>query len=252
MHYKYTTDRFTTSLVRTMLTVGFHIGLRPEELLILKVDDIFFDEGYIFIREQKKNYRQRQIWLDPPVLYSHQQNSLKNWTSVWREGIANGYSGDFLFIQKNGKPFSNVDTQRMFLNRYCKPVWKHFSPKIMRDWCAIARLIRTKIETKNWDIRVVKNALGHKYEKTTENYIKYAENYFRNDNYDWLRAVLKFHPHSKRMQKLMKQQYGACQKIPEILKNRTTDMNGFLPTNGQNGSPEVRSPPVGNYGPGRN
>jgi hypothetical protein len=127
----------------------------------------------------------------------------------------------------------------MYLSPFCTAVWSDFKPKIMRDWSAIARLIRTKVETKKWDVRTVKNALGHKYEKTTESYIKFAEDYYRKDPYDWLRSVLKFHKSSMRMLRLMKQEYGPSpKKITEIL------------TNGKKGFIEVRRSPVEFYGPG--
>jgi len=239
MHKWYSNDRFENALIRTLLTVGFHIGVRPEELIILKVNDVHFDDGYIFIREQKKKYRERQVWIDEPVMNSKQQNSLSNWVNVWRPKRVNGKSGDYLFIQKDGAPFPSEDALRMYLTPFVKLVWNDFKPKIMRDWSAIARLIRTKIETKNWDIRTVKNDLGHKYEKTTESYIRYAENYYRKDPYDWLRSVLKFHRHSLRMLRLMKQEYGPSpKKITEILTN---DKKGVI---------EVRVSPVEIYGPG--
>ncbi|HUS99463.1 MAG TPA: site-specific integrase, partial [Candidatus Thermoplasmatota archaeon] len=238
IHHWYTNDRFENALIRTLLTVGFHIGPRPEELIILKVNDIYLDEGYIFIREQKKKYRERQVWVDEPVMTSKQQNSVGNWVNIWRPKRVNEKSGDFIFIQKNGSPFPSEDALRMYLSPFVKPIWCDFCPKIMRDWSAIARLIRTKIETKKWDTRTVKDDLGHKYEKTTESYIRYAKNYYRKDPYDWLRAVLKFHKNSMRMKRLMKQEYGPCQEIPQIL------------TNEKNRTPEVRVSPVEIYGPG--
>lgn len=234
MHKWYTNDRYENALIRTLLTVGFHTGMRPEELLILKVHDIKFKEGYIIIREQKKRYRERQVWIDDPVLNSRQQNSLKNWVEIWRPKAITNESGDYLFIQKNGIPFPSEDALRNYLAPFVKPVWNDFKPKIMRDWSAIARLIRTKIETRKWDTRVVKNDLGHNYESTTENYIRFAENYYRRDPYDWLRSVLKFHPHSKRM----KQYYGSSQeKTTKIL------------TNEKKGVIEVRVSPVEVNGP---
>ncbi len=216
MHHWYTNDRFENALIRTLLTVGFHTGVRPEELVILKVKDVRFDEGYLLIHEQKKKYRERQVWIDESVLSSRQQNSLRNWVILWRPRKANEKSGDFLFIQKNGTPFPSAEALRMYLMPFCKPVWPDFKPRIMRDWSAIARLIRTKIETKKWDTRIVKNDLGHKHEKTTESYIRFAENYYRRDPYDWLRAVLKFHPDSKRMLSL-RQEYGPSQEVTVIV-----------------------------------
>lgn len=234
IHNRYTWDYYTNALIKTILTVGFNAGLRPEELIIIKVDDVKFEEGYILIREQKKRFRERQIWIEDSVMNSRQQNSLKNWINIWRKKEENKLSGDILFIQKGGKPFPSEDALRMFLSPYCKQVWQEFCPKIMRDWSAIARLIRTKVETKKWDTRTVKNALGHKYEKTTESYIKFAEEYYRKDPYDWLRSVLKFHPHSKRM----KQHYSSSQK------------NTVTLTNGKKWFIEELVSPVENDGPG--
>lgn len=219
MHKWYSNDRFENALIRTLLTVGFHIGLRPEELITIKVDDIKLDDGYIFIREQKKKFRERQVWIDDAVMNSRRQNSLRNWVEIWRPKRANDNSGKFLFIQKNGEPFPSEDALRMYLSPFVKPVWSEFKPKIMRDWSAIARLIRTKEETKKWDIRTVKHDLGHKFQQTTESYIRYAENYYRKDPYDWLRAVLKFHKNSLRMLRLMEQEYGPGQEIPPISIN---------------------------------
>lgn len=195
MHHNYSGDKFTKALIRTIMTVGFHIGSRPEELVFLKIRDIYFDDGYIIIHEQKKKNRPRQVWLDDRVMNCRRNSSLRNWVYIWRKRQANELSGDFLFIQKDGTPFPSEDALRMFLSPYCKSVWNPFCPKIMRDWSAIARLIRTKVETGNWAIRDVKDDLGHRHEDTTETYVNFAKNYYRKDPYDWLRAVLKFHEH---------------------------------------------------------
>ena len=244
IHYKYPCDKYTRALLRTLLTLGFQTGVRPEELITLKMNDIFFSEGYIFITEQKKKFRERQIWLEPPVMYSHQQNSLKNWVEIWRPQKATKNSGNYLFIKQDGTPFPSEDALRRFLSRYCKPVWPYFKPKIMRDWSAIGRLIRTKIETKKWDVWQVKNALGHAKVSTTEEYIRFAEDYYRHDCYDWLRAVLKYHPNSKRMKCLVVQEHRSGQEVPEVLNSAPKS------TNGKKGAPENRVSPVGKNGPG--
>jgi len=234
IHYWYCSDRYENALIRTILTVGFQSGVRPGELLTIKVNDVKLNEGYILITEQKKKHRERQIWLEDDVLNRRQQNSLKNYIEIWRPQVITGPSRDILFLQKNGKPFPSEDALRMYLAPFVKPVWKDFKPKIMRDWCAIARLIRTKIETKKWDTRTVKNALGHKYESTTENYIRYAEEYYRKDPYDWLRAVLKFHKTSKRMRLFLRKDNGPSQeKDPKILTNVKKTLSLRLPTGGK-------------------
>ena len=72
-------------MIKTILTVGFYSGLRPEELTELKVENIDFDNGMIVITEQKKRHRNRQIRVEKPVIYSRQQNSLMNFINIWRK-----------------------------------------------------------------------------------------------------------------------------------------------------------------------
>ena len=190
IHYNYTNDKITNSLIKTILTLGFNSGLRPEELIILQVKNIDFDTCSIILTEQKKRYRNRQIRIEPPVMYSPKQNSMYNWIYIWRPRITTETDG-YLFIQNNKKPFITEDSLRTFLAKRIKHIWKPFSPKKVRDWNAIARLIRTKEKTGQWDIRTVTKALGHKHQSTTEGYVEFAELYYQNDKYDWLRSVLK-------------------------------------------------------------
>ena len=56
---------------------------------------------------------------------------------------------------------------------------------------AIARLIRSKIETKHRDIWDVKEWMGYEKIDTTEDYVKFAKHYYRNAPYDWVDAGLK-------------------------------------------------------------
>jgi len=232
IHYKYSNDKYINSLIKTILTVGFYTGLRPEEITELKVGNIDFDNGLIVITEQKKRHRNRQIRVEKPVMYSRQQNSLSNYICIWRKKITDINNG-ILFLKPNGKPFETEDDLRGFLADYVKPIWNPFCPKIMRDWFAIAKLIRTKIETGKWDIYEVERNLGHSKVSTTEIYIEFAEMYYENFKFDWLRSVLKFHSNSKRMNKLMKEDYRTCKKS----------------TNGKNGLGLIKFSPVGKYAP---
>ena len=63
----------------------------------------------------------------------------------------------------------------------------------MRHWCATARLIKSKVDTDNWDIWEVKDWMEHDKLDTTENYVKYAKKYYRNAPFDWIKSVLKHH-----------------------------------------------------------
>jgi len=206
IHHKYSKDRITNSLIKTMLTVGFNTGLRPEELIKLRIKNIYFESNSIILTEEKKRYRNRQLRLDPPVIHSRKQNSLHNWIKIWRTQIPNHEHSNYVFLQKNGRPFTTSDAFRTFLTKHgIKDIWKQFSPKKMRDWNAIARLIRTKLQKSTWDIREVTKKLGHKYQNTTEGYVEFAELYYENEAYDWLRAVLKH-------QKCLMREYRSSQK----------------------------------------
>lgn len=61
----------------------------------------------------------------------------------------------------------------------------------MRHWCAIARLIKTKRETRTFDVLTVRNWLGHTDIKTTQNYINHADMYYNQAPVDWIANAIK-------------------------------------------------------------
>jgi len=238
IHYKYFKDPVKNAFLRTLLTVGFHIGARPKELIIIKVSDIDFEECKVTKREEKTGNPYHTVKVDRPIMYSHQQNSLKNWITIHRPRIMKKFGlteedvGGLLFLNPDdGRPFSNSYKLWYYCAKHVKPVWKHFTPKIMRDWCAIATLIRYKERNRVWDLREVKIRLGHDRQgNVSEDYIKNAEEYWEDHKYDWFLAVLKFHPNSKRMKRLMKEDYRQGQKVPQKLTNDKNTPPGIIST----------------------
>jgi integrase len=61
----------------------------------------------------------------------------------------------------------------------------------MRHWCAVARLIKSKVETKNFDVFYVQKWLGHEQITTTNTYISQASNYYNIMPVDWISLALK-------------------------------------------------------------
>ena len=61
----------------------------------------------------------------------------------------------------------------------------------MRHWCAVARLIKTKVETGTFDIFQIQKWLGHEEITTTNTYINYATNYYNVMPVDWISLALK-------------------------------------------------------------
>ena len=193
LHQRYSTNNYENALVTHILTHSFHIGWRPSELIIQNVNDVYLKDGYLIITETKKNNQPRQIWPDSTITTSRQKKSFKNYIECWRPQVANELSGDYLYLQKNGKPFTSTQQLSSYLKEYVGDRYPGFHPYLWRHWCAIARLIRSKVETGTWDIWDVKEWMGHESVDTTEDYVMFAKNYYRNAPYDWVRAVLRYY-----------------------------------------------------------
>ena len=115
---------------------------------------------------------------------------MKNYIDHWRPKVENQQSGDALFLRPDGRPFSDTYLRNK-MSKYGKQIWSHFRPYDMRHWCAVARLIRNKVELKYFDVYQVKNWLGHDKMGTTEDYIKYAEQYYRTYPVDWISHAIR-------------------------------------------------------------
>jgi integrase len=61
----------------------------------------------------------------------------------------------------------------------------------MRHWCAVARLIETKVQNKTFEPYTVRNWLGHTSIKTTETYIQYAEQYYSQCKESWIKRAMR-------------------------------------------------------------
>ncbi len=210
IQHKYAKDLYENALVQYLLMHGFLIGWRPSELVIQKTSDVFLDDGYIIITETKKNRQPRQVFPEKEMMTNPRRKSMKNWIEHWRCKVENQQSNDYLYLQPNGRPFT-VDYMRKYINQRVKPVWNYYHPYVMRHWCAVARLIKSKVDTKKWDIWDVKEWLGHDKVSTTEEYVRFAKRYYRNANYDWIKAILKFHP-KKYKKPTMEQENGLKSK----------------------------------------
>ena len=200
MHHRYSNNSYENALYQYLFTFGFTIGFRvPSEICEMTVDDVYIDDGgtgFIIITETKKARKTRRVTLRKQILASPTHKSMKNWIDHWRPKVENQYSKDALFLWKSGKP---VTTRKLGqkLSEHGKQVWKDFQPYDMRRWCAIARLIETKVENGKFDEFEVCDWLGHDDVKTTMTYIKDAKQYYKRAPYNWLKRVLKFHKNQK-------------------------------------------------------
>jgi integrase len=193
-NFKYSKDGYENALYHYLMFHNFFIGWRvPSEPCSMSIKDIDIDKrgrGSILITETKKRYSKRIIIPERYILSARTYKSFKNWIEHWRPKVENQYSGDALYLQPNGRPFT-VRYLGKKLSENGKKVWPHYQPYVSRHWCAIALLIRTKLESKTWDTRRVQKYLGHEKPSTTDTYIEFAEEYYRQESKDWFLHALK-------------------------------------------------------------
>ena len=193
-NYKYSKDPYENALYQYLMFHNFYIGWRvPSEPCAMTAKDIDIDDkgrGSIIITETKKRSSKRIIIPERYILSASNHKSFKNYIDHWRPKVENQYSGDALYLQPNGKPFTRRYLGKK-LSQNGKKVWSKYQPYVSRHWCAIALLIRTKIENKTWDTRRVQKYLGHERPSTTDTYIEFAEEYYRQETKDWFINALK-------------------------------------------------------------
>lgn len=197
IHYKYSNDEYENALIQYLLAHNFIIGWRfPSEPSVMKVSDIRIDKfgrKSIKITEPKKHNSTRYV-SPKEIMTGKNTKSFKNWIDHWRPKAENQYSEDYLYIKPDGKPFTDREQLRMFLNRKAyqqiKKIFPEYYNYTSRHFCAIARLIRTKLQTKHFDIYEVKEWLGHTKIETTMIYLKDAKYYYEQAPYDWIQRAL--------------------------------------------------------------
>jgi len=193
-HHTYAEDPYENALYQYLFYHSFLIGWRvPSEIITMKVSDIHLDspKPHIMITEPKKHNRTRLLYnIEPAILTSSIHKSFKNWIEHWRPKVANQNSGDALYLQSDGKPFTTRHLGHN-LSKHGKQIWKEFRPYDMQHWCAVARLIKTKVETKNFDIFEVQKWLGHEESATTHIYVSQATDYYNHLPVEWISLALK-------------------------------------------------------------
>jgi integrase len=192
--HKYTRNPYECALYQYLFFHSFLIGWRiPSEIITMKITDVQLDVSipHIIITEPKKRFNTRTLFnIEPALLRSRVHKSFKNWIDHWRPKVENQYSKDSLYLWPSGKPLT-VRTLGHALSSQGKKIWPEFRPYDMRHWCAVARLIKSKVETKNFDVFYVQKWLGHEQITTTNTYISHAANYYNIMPVDWISLALK-------------------------------------------------------------
>ena len=185
----------------------------------MTLDDVIIDSkgrGNITITETKKHRDKRIILPEKHVLSSQSHKSFKNWIDHWRPKVESQYSGNALYLWPSGKPVT-VRKLGQKLSVHGKKIWPHFRPYDMRHWCAVSRLIETKIQTGNFEPYTVKNWLGHTNISVTEKYIHFAEMYYNQCPKSWIHNALRSHIKIVRGKHRDKPEFGQKRQLSPLI-----------------------------------
>ena len=190
IHSKYSADPYVNALYQYLAVHGFLVGPRiASEFSIMRLRDVHIEDGYLHFYQPKVD-DWRMSPMEPEVMMMVTRKSYKNWIDKWRSKVENQYSKDYVYLRPDGKPFTEQGL-RTKLNKMFKPIWSDFHPYCMRDWCAIARLIRTKVNSGSYDFYEVFDWFEHSDISVTQYYTKDANRYYKLAPFDWIKAVLK-------------------------------------------------------------
>jgi integrase len=193
-NYGFSEDPYETALYQYMFFHSYMIGWRvPSEIITMKTTDVRIDDPipHIIITEPKKRRNTRPLFdVETAILTSKVHKSFKNWADHWRPRVENQYSGDSFYLWPSGKPVT-IRTLGHMLSIQGKKIHEEFRPYDMRHWCAVARLIKTKVETGTFDVFQIQKWLGHEEITTTNTYIGQATSYYNVLPVDWISLALK-------------------------------------------------------------
>ena len=181
-----------TNLYQYIHAHNFWIGPRPpSELCLMTIDDFNWDEGYIDAREQKIHCSMRTIYPEQAILTGKTRKSFKNYIDYVRPKFVSQYSGNALYINTEGKPFTPRHLGKE-LSQTGKMAYPLFKTYVARHWCATARLIKAWLNRDPDPIDLVMHFMGHEERKTTEGYVEQARVLFKKYPFDWIKRTLKF------------------------------------------------------------
>ena len=215
-YYPFSKDEYENALYHYLFYHSFMIGWRvPSEICELTLDDVVIDSqgrGTLTITETKKHSDKRVILPEKYILSSRSHKSIKNYIDKWRPKVENQYSENALYLWSSGKPLT-VRKLGHKLSQHGKKIFPHFRPYDMRHWCAVSRLIETKIRTGHYEPYTVKNLLGHTNIKVTENYISHAEMYFNQCPKSWIHIALRSYNKFVRGKHISKPEFGKIRQL---------------------------------------
>ena len=165
---------------KAILETLYSCGLRVSELVNLKYEDIFFDEG--FIRVIGKGNKQRLVPVSPSVA---KEIDLYEVATRNHMNIKPG-NESFVFLNRRGAKLTRVMIFTIIKNLVEKAgIRKNISPHTFRHSFA------THLLEGGANLRAIQEMLGHESITTTEIYTHLDQGYLKE-------AIISFHPRSKK------------------------------------------------------
>lgn len=149
---------------KAMILVHLYTGLRPSEMLALKIKDVDMEQGLIKIRDTKT--------FEDRLVPAHRKaiSSLKRYLE------SRGDECPYLFRTYRGEKKLSIERYRYLLNKYCRMAGiKRITPYMVRHSFA------TCYVENGGNIKALKEILGHRDIKTTEIYIHESEKIIKKD-----------------------------------------------------------------------
>lgn len=156
----------------------YSCGLRVSEIINLRFQNLYFDEG--FIRVEGKGNKQRLVPISDIAI-----QKINNWIDHRKQINIRKGSEDVLFISKRGNAISRI-TVFYYAKLYAEMagIQKEISPHVFRHSFA------THLLERGANIRVIQEMLGHEKITTTEIYTHLDRNYLRQE-------IIEHHPRSR-------------------------------------------------------
>lgn len=161
----------------------------PSEAFAMLVSDFDPPKHTLIIREPKKNYSERTLYLEPEwICCASNRPSLANWLT-WRAKVADGTS-NAMFLKPDGEPFRSKQEMATWLANRVKPHFPWFHGYMGRRWGVNARLIEW-----NFDYARVAQWTGHEsIDMIRREYEQDARLHAKLYGKNWLsRAMVKSH-----------------------------------------------------------
>ncbi|MEO0281013.1 MAG: site-specific tyrosine recombinase XerD [candidate division WOR-3 bacterium] len=142
---------------KAILETMYGAGLRVSEIINLKIESVFYEEG--FIKVLGKRMKERIVPLNKTALNSIQEY-LRDYRSFFEK-----YKSEYLFLSRTGKKLTRMDIWNILKKRVKHVgIQKRLHPHILRHSFA------THLIEGGADLRSVQEMLGHSSIMTTEIY----------------------------------------------------------------------------------